>query len=109
MANRLFNGRRFSENGWPYVDQDSCTWAIVPGTDGVSLQIQNGVPFILLRAWAADWNAYIEPLRDADSACWTPGNSVATSNHPGGTAVDLNWESHPFQKRGSLNLSLIHI
>lgn len=103
MANRLFNGRRFSENGWPYVDQDSCTWAIVPGTDGVSLQIQNGVPFILLRAWAADWNAYIEPLRDADSACWTPGNSVATSNHPGGTAVDLNWESHPFQKRGSLN------
>jgi putative chitinase len=54
-------------------------------------------------AWAADWNAYIEPLRDADSACWTPGNSVATSNHPGGTAIDLNWNSHPFQQRGSLN------
>lgn len=103
MARRLFNGRRFSENGWPYVDQDSCTWATVPGSDDVNLQIQNGPPLQLLRAWAADWNAYIEPLRDPDSACWTPGNSVATSNHPGGTAIDLNWNSHPFQKRGSLN------
>ncbi|MCV7213155.1 M15 family metallopeptidase [Mycolicibacterium canariasense] len=69
----------------------------------MTLQIQNGPPLVLLLAWAADWNAYIEPLRDADSACWTPGNSVATSNHPGGTAIDLNWNSHPFQKRGSLN------
>lgn len=103
MARRLFNGRRFSENGWPYVDEGSCTWVTVPGTNGVTLQIQNGPPLVLLRAWAADWNAYIEPLRDADSACWTPGNSVATSNHPGGSAVDLNWNSHPFQKRGSLN------
>ncbi|TDZ92173.1 hypothetical protein CCUG60885_04287 [Mycobacteroides salmoniphilum] len=102
MARRLFNGNRFSENGWPYVDEGSCTWVKVPGAD-VSLQIQNGPPLALLRAWAADWNAYIEPLRDADSACWTPGNSVATSNHPGGTAIDLNWESHPFQERGSLN------
>lgn len=102
MARRLFNGRRFSENGWPYVDEGSCTWTTVPGAD-VTLQIQNGPPLALLRAWAADWNAYIEPLRDDDSACWTPGNSVATSNHPGGTAIDLNWESHPFQERGSLN------
>lgn len=102
MARRLFNGRRFSENGWPYVDEGSCTWVTVPGTS-VTLQIQNGPPLALLRAWAADWNAYIEPLRDADSACWTPGNSVATSNHPGGTAVDLNWESHQFRQRGTLN------
>lgn len=102
MARRLFNGNRFSENGWPYVDEGSCTWVKVPGAD-VTLQIQNGPPLALLRAWAADWNAYIEPLRDADSACWTPGNSVATSNHPGGTAIDLNWNSHPFQLRGSLN------
>lgn len=102
MARRLFNGNRFSENGWPYVDEGSCTWVKVPGAD-VTLQIQNGPPLPLLRAWAADWNAYIEPLRDADSACWTPGNSVATSNHPGGTAIDLNWNTHPFQRRGSLN------
>lgn len=78
------------------VDQDSCQWVTVPGT-GVSLQIQMGQPLILLRAFAADFNAYVEPLRDADSACWTPTNSVATSNHLSGTALDLNWNSHPFQ------------
>lgn len=104
VATRLFNGNTNSEDGWPYVDQWSCNWVVVPGTSPpVNLQIQAGQPTALLRAWAADWNAYLEPLRDADSACWTEGNSVATSNHPGGTAVDLNWESHPFQQRGSFN------
>jgi hypothetical protein len=43
-------------------------------------------------AFAADYNAFVEPLRDGDSSCWTPGNKVATSNHPGGTAMDLNWD-----------------
>lgn len=51
----------------------------------------------IMRAYAADYNAYVEPLRDADSAGWTPTNSVATSNHLNGTAMDLNWDSHPFQ------------
>jgi len=78
------------------VDEGSCTWVTVPGTD-VSLQIQNGQPLQILRAFAADFNAEVEPLRDADSACWTPGNSVADSNHLSGTAMDLNWNSHPFQ------------
>jgi predicted chitinase len=97
MARRLFNGRAFSEDGWPYVDQDSCTWGAVPGTNPpVRLQIQQGLPYAMIMAWAADWNAYVEPLRDADSACWTPGNSVATSNHPGGTACDLNWDNHKY-------------
>ncbi len=91
MARRLFNGRAFSENGWPYVDQGSCTWVLIPGSDDVWLQIQNGPPLQILRAFAADFNAHVEPLRDADSACWTQDNSVATSNHPGGTSMDLNW------------------
>ena len=96
MGKRVVYGNSFSENGWPMVDQDSCQWVTVPGTD-VSLQIQMGQPLILLRAFAADFNAYVEPLRDADSACWTPTNSVATSNHLSSTALDLNWNSHPFQ------------
>ena len=91
MARRLFRGRAFSENGWPYVDQGSCTWIKVPGAEHVSLQIQNGPPLQILRAFAADYHAYVEPLRDPDSACWTPDNKVATSNHPGGTSMDLNW------------------
>lgn len=78
------------------VDAASTEWVTVPGT-GVSLQIQVGQPLAILRAWAADFNAYVEPLRDADSACWTPTNSVASSNHLSGTACDLNWNSHPFR------------
>ncbi|QHB37949.1 endolysin [Mycobacterium phage Cintron] len=90
MARRLFRGRAFSENGWPYVDQGSCTWdEVVPG---VWLQIQNGPPFTVLRAFARDFHAHVEPLRDPDSACWTQDNTVDTSNHPGGTAMDLNWQ-----------------
>jgi len=87
-----------SENGWQpaQVGADACEWITVPGT-GVSLQIQKGQPLALLRAFAADFNAYVEPLRDADSACWTPTNSVATSNHLNATACDFNWNSHPFR------------
>jgi len=51
-----------------------------------------------MRAFAADFHAHIEPLRDYDSACWTPSNDVLGgygknngSNHLGGTGMDLNW------------------
>ncbi len=105
MAVRWVNGNNATEDGWPMVDEGSCNWITVPGTNPhVSLQIQVGQPTAILRAWAADWNAYVEPLRDADSACWTAGNSVLGtpgrnngSNHLGGSACDLNWGSHPFQ------------
>lgn len=93
---RVVYGNSFSENGWPMVNSDECTWVTVPGTS-VSLQIQNGQPLAILRAFAADFNAYVEPLRDPDSACWTPTNSVPTSNHLSGTACDFNWNDHPFQ------------
>lgn len=100
MANRVVYGLTHSSNGWPMVDTGSCTWARIPGTS-VTLQIQNGWPLAILRAFAADYHAYVEPLRDPDSACWTPTNSVASSNHLSGTGMDLNWNSHPFQKRGT--------
>jgi predicted chitinase len=98
MASRVVYGLSFSENGWRMVDQSSCTWIKVPGTNGsINLQIQSGQPAQILGAWAADWNAFVEPLRDRDSACWTPTNSVYSSNHLSGTACDLNWDSHPFR------------
>ena len=96
MGNRTYNGHTNSSNQWPMVDEAGCQWVVVPGTD-VQLQIQKGWPLAILRAFAADFNAYIEPLRNADSACWTAGNSVDTSNHLSGTAMDLNWNSHPFK------------
>ena len=105
MAVRVVNGNTATEDGWPLVDEASCNWITVPGTNPpVHLEIQVGQPTAILRAWAADWNAYVEPLRDADSACWTPGNSVLGtpgqnngSNHLGGTACDLNWADHTFR------------
>ena len=105
MAVRVVNGNTSTEDGWPLVDENSCNWISVPGTNPpVHLQIQVGQPTAILRAWAADWNAYVERLRDADSACWTAGNSVLGtpgqnngSNHLGGSACDLNWNDHTFR------------
>lgn len=96
MGLRTVYGNTHSENGWEMVDEGSCVWVQVPGCD-VHLQIREGQPEKILGALAADFNAYVEPLRDADSACWTPGNSVGSSNHLSGTALDLNWDSHPFR------------
>lgn len=96
MARRTVYGNDWSSNGWPMVDEGSCTWVDIPGCD-CRIQIQNGQPLQLIRAFVADFNAEVEPVRDADTACWTAGNSVGDSNHLSGTAVDINWDSHPFQ------------
>jgi hypothetical protein len=87
-----------SENGWEplHPSADQLEWVVVPGAN-VHLQFLKGWPSAILRAFAADWNAYLEPLRDADSAGYTATNSVATSNHLNGTAMDCNWNSHPFR------------
>lgn len=95
-----------SENGWQPARLDPGSnllrWAKVPGVN-VSLQVRAGRIGDVMLAVAADFNAYIEPLRDADSACYTPTNSVDTSNHLNATAMDLRWDRHPFQVRGTFN------
>ncbi|AXH46867.1 endolysin [Mycobacterium phage Aminay] len=102
MANRIVYGRSNSENGWPMVDAGSCQWVTVPGTN-VSLQIREGQPAKILGAFVADINAYVENVTDADSGCWTPTNSVASSNHLSGTACDVSWNRHPFHVRNTYN------
>lgn len=91
-----------SENGWKpsWVGLNSLQWVDIPGCK-VRLQFMKGWPLQVLRAFAADYNAYVEPLRDRDSASYTPTNSVATSNHLNGTGMDLNWQSHPFHAKGT--------
>lgn len=95
-----------SENGWEPsrlpAGSDQLVWIDVPGAP-VSLQVMRGRPQAILAAVAADFHAFIEPLRDPDSASYTPTNSVATSNHLNGTAMDLNWNTHPFHVRGTFN------
>jgi hypothetical protein len=98
MGGRTVYGNTNSSNGWPMVDEGSCTWVTIPDTNpAVNIEIQNGQPLQILRAFVADINAYVEHVRDGDTACWTATNSVSTSNHLSGTAVDVDWELHPFQ------------
>lgn len=105
MAVRVVNGNTFTEDGWPLVDEAGCTWVAIPGTnDGVHLEIQSGQPMLIMRAYAAAHHQFVEPVLEADSACWTPTNDVLGqpgqnngSNHLGGTAMDLRWKIHTFQ------------
>lgn len=103
LVPRTVNGNSFTENGWTMASAEEANWVTIPGTT-VTLQLHQGQPTQILRAFAADYNAFVEPLRDPDSASWTPSNSVLGqpgenngSNHLGGTAMDLNWNTHPFQ------------
>lgn len=91
-----------SENGWEpsWANQSQLVWKDIPGANA-RMQFLQGFPSIILCAFAADYNAYVEPLRDADCASYTPTNSVPTSNHLNGTAMDMRWESHPFRVRGT--------
>lgn len=105
MGTRIVNGNTNSENGWPLVDEAGCTWVAIPGTnDGVHLEIQSGQPMLIMRAYAAAHHQFVEPVFEADSACWTPSNDVLGqpgrnngSNHLGATAMDLRWNIHRFQ------------
>lgn len=94
MARRNVYGNDWSENGWPMVDQGSCMWMPIPGA-AVTIQVQVGQPAQVLVAFLADVHRHVQPLRDADTACWTETNSVDDSNHLSGTAVDVDWGDHP--------------
>lgn len=87
-----------TENGWPACGPDQLDRSNVPGTT-LALPLQRGIPSKIMKAFAADINQYVESLNNsrgyADEGGWTPTNSVATSNHLGGTAMDLNWSDHP--------------
>jgi hypothetical protein len=92
-------GNTISENGWRMCDQAECEW--VEPCPGVTIQLRKGIPATILGAFAARFNATVEKLRDADTAGWTPTNDVPTSNHMAGTAMDLDWGSHPFHAVGT--------
>lgn len=89
-----------SEDGWrpAKIAATQLDRSVVPGTP-IVIPLQIGIPNTILKALCADIHAYAESLLNArggtDEGGWTPTNSVATSNHLNGTAVDLNWTDHP--------------
>lgn len=102
MGFRTVYGNDWSENGWRMVDGDECVWSVIPGTNPpVHIQLRKGLPTTIMVAFAARFNKIVEPLRDPDTAGWTLVNDVGDSNHLAGTAMDLNWQSHPFHARGT--------
>jgi len=102
MGFRTGYGNDWSENGWRMVDGDECVWSVIPGTNPpVNIQLRKGLPTTIMVAFAARFNKIVEPLRDPDTAGWTLVNDVGDSNHLAGTAMDLNWQSHPFHARGT--------
>ncbi len=103
MADRTVYGRTHSENGWRMVDRNSCRHVLIPGTN-VRIWLREGQPEKILGAFAADFNAHVEPLRQEDSGGWTETNDVASSNHLSGTAMDLNWQG-PDKSRFRLGIT----
>lgn len=96
-----------TENGWPpdtnkapfvSISLDQCVQVTIPGTTE-TLWFQKGWPSIIMPAFAADMNWYVESLNNSqgynDEGTWTNGNSVGSSNHLGATAMDYNWSDHP--------------
>jgi len=86
-----------SENGWEPLDirpgDARLKWFAVPGTNppvNLQLNTERDAHKVML-AFAAEFNRRIEKLRDPDSAAYTDGNKIFTSNHKNATAMDLNW------------------
>jgi hypothetical protein len=100
-----------TENGWPSCGADRLDKSPIPGTQLV-IPLQKGQPTVVMKAFAADYHVYVESLYNSsggnDEGGWTPTNSVATSNHLGGTAMDLNWNDHPFQVRGTFSAQQVN-
>lgn len=89
-----------SEDGWrpAKIGADQLDRSVVPGTN-IVIPLMIGIPNTLLKTFAAAIHQHVESLYNArggtDEGGWTPTNSVKTSNHLNGTAMDLNWEDHP--------------
>jgi hypothetical protein len=81
-----------TENGWPQVGSNQLDRSPIPGVD-IVIPLQQGQPSTVLKAFCADYHLFIESLQNSrggtDEGGWTPTNSVATSNHLSGSAVDL--------------------
>ena len=101
-----------SENGWnpAWITADEAPWTTVPGTDPrVTMRLMRGDVQIIMAAHAADTNAFVEKLRDGDTAGYTPSNSVSTSNHLNATANDRNWNTHPFHAKGTFSAAQMSV
>lgn len=85
-----------SENGWRMCDTAELDYSAVPGTS-FKLGVRKGSPNMILKALIWRLNK-IEPMITSQIGCYTATNSMENSNHNSATAIDYNWNKHPYQK-----------
>ncbi|WEV84071.1 lysin A [Mycobacterium phage Muddy] len=92
-------GYWISENGWRMCNTAELDYSPIPGTD-FKLGVRKGAPSVILKALI--WRLHrIEPMITTQIGCYTDTNSMANSNHNSATAIDYNWNLHPYQKWGT--------
>lgn len=92
-------GYWISENGWRMCNTAELDYSPIPGTD-FKLGVRKGAPSVILKALI--WRLHrIEPMITTQIGCYTDSNSMANSNHNSATAIDYNWNLHPYQKWGT--------
>jgi hypothetical protein len=89
-----------TENGWESIPPSKVVRRGITGTNIVLPLHWHDCGFVLI-SFAAMYNRDIEPLMGgaSDEGGYTETNSVYTSNHKSGTAIDLNWNRYPFRKK----------
>lgn len=96
-----------SQNGWP-IDPPRSKRK-VPGTD-VSLVVADGPAGDVLMYVAAQFHARVEKLDGNDNGGYNRrpiANTGTWSNHASATAIDLEWNDHPFLRRNTFTRSQV--
>jgi phage gp16-like protein len=99
----------YSQNGYKAKDFTLIASYTAPGTN-VRVSVRKGDVSVVLLYLMEQFNKHVEPLRQVDTGGYNPrsilGGNVL-SNHASGTAVDLNWNSHPMGRRGTFTATKV--
>lgn len=93
-------GHQYSENGWRMCDAAELDFMPVP-VIGWKVGVRRGVPNTLLKALMVRLHREVEPMDTSQCGVFTASNSMPNSNHNSGTALDYNWNKHPFHAWGT--------
>ena len=89
-----------SENGWRMCDSAELDFGAVP-VIGWKVGVRKGAPNLLLKALMVRLHREVEPMITSQCGVFTGTNSMPNSNHNSGTALDYNWNKHPFHAWGT--------
>ena len=92
-----------SQNGWPLSPKRSRRR--VPGSNAY-IEVVTGKAGDILLYVAEQFHKRVEPLRSADTGGYSYRKIAGTgvwSNHASASAIDLNWDLHPYGKRGTFS------